>query len=237
MDVNSLTPMKIVNKILKKENTFENDLSNNPYLISNSSDFYAGTSSNSGSIVPMQDHKIFLEGSTYLVNEFVNSQGLIENELVENDLTNYKLYTNDLIYGQGDLTIYISQFDNFIRLTLYRLNGKNVIPYDGIIDNSENEFNLVYIKTDGSEIRVKQHQDEIIGMTEQLNTNDLLFRITKEQSRLILNDTNSKINLTFTKMLNDETDYETVLYSSKIDSVDNFSFNSDYSVNKILLGS
>jgi len=231
LTVDIQNPIKVVNKILKSDNSFENQLADNPYLLSNSSDFYGGTIGSTGSIIPMQDYKIFLEGATYLVNQYVAANNVVETKTIDGEMTDFKLYTNDLIFGQGDLTIYLSEFDNFVRLTLHKLSGKNVIPYDGLNSNAGTKFNIVGITPDGEEIRIEQWQDEFLG-SKQLMINELLFKVGKEQSRQLLESV-LKVNLTILKMNGDEVVNETVLYTAKIKNINNFSYKDDYSVSKI----
>jgi len=233
INIDTQNPVKIVNKILKSENTFESKLENNPYLLSNSTDYYAGTISNNG-MLPMQINKVFLEGKTYLVKEVTTPNNLIENQIIEDNINDFTLYTNSVAYGQGDCVIYLSEFDNFVKFSFYKLSNKNLIPFAGIAESKNSKYYFTFVLDDGKEVRISQNQTEVLGMTDNIDSNELLFQIDTVNARKMLSSTNRIFNITFEKSENNLKIFETVLYSGKIDRIENFTYSTDFSVNKIL---
>jgi len=235
ININEQSPVKIVNKILKSDNSFENNLSDNPYLLSNSSDFYAGTNNNSNIIVPIQYNKIFINGETYLTKEYVDTTNIIESEIIENSISDFTLYTNNVTYGQGDLVIYLNEFDNFIKFTLYRLADKTILPYNDIIETATTKFYLIFKDVNGAEIRIEQYKDDVnIGSDAKLTNNNLFFKITATESTKILKSNNNTYNITMARFTDDTKDFETTIYHGTVDSISNFSLKSDYNVQNIL---
>ena len=224
-------PVKIVNKYVKEEFQEPLGLESNPYILSNDGSFYSGTINQIS--YPIQINKLAVSGKTFLMKNVLGKTNTSEYEVLENVNDKFTVYTNSLVFGPGDCILYLGNFDNFVKFQFYNQIGKSVFPLE-TINSADHVFYLVFFKSDGSEIRITQNKEEILGFTENIESHEVLFKILAAQTKDIQSITDKKYHIVLEHYTSGVKDYETDIYTGTFDRLENFSLSKDTSLTKLL---
>ena len=116
--------------------------------------------------------------------------------------------TNDeVIFGPGKLRFVISPFDNVVKIKMYNVINSVNIPLDLNINASK--YRMVFELDGGLNVTVDNANDQAF---ENLSTGELMFKISKEDSKKILTSSGSKV-VHIASVAQDST--ETLMYSGE----------------------
>lgn len=220
-------PMKIVNKILLKDDTFNQANVLPTFLLSNNKE--TSYNYNNEQYIPINYNNIVLNSNTLFFDK-VNDITNLNSDFSVKNLTN-----SDVIYGQGDGVLYLNEFDNFIKFKIYKKENNKLETYNDISDYSNNIFYLNFEASNGTLIKIKQeNQDNILNMV--LENGEVFFKIDSISSKQILNSNINKFWLTLENNIVEDNlgnvkptkkNFETVIYTGYIDNIVNYSFTSN----------
>lgn len=226
----SYQPMRIVNKIVNNENI------NDSISLYNYNRYNALSNSVGQQLtayLTIDPKHICVNNYTLFVDSITTNKILFDGKKqYVNNITFKELANSDLIYGQGDAVIYLTEFDNFIKFRIYKHDGSSSVPevYSSIV-TPNTVFYLVCFDSSNRKIRISQYSDKS-NINANLLAGEILFKIPASDAIKILKSTNNKFYITFenkipqqiigSSTLNTKSDFEVVLYTGKVDRASNF---------------
>jgi hypothetical protein len=228
----SYQPLRIVNKIVNNDNIIESSAAYNyKRYVSN---VLSSQGQSVTTYIPIDIKNICINNYTLFVDNISTSNILFDGKKQYlNTITFKELANSDIIYGQGDAVIYLTEFDNFIKFRIYKHDGSSLTPevYTSFVSNSNIIFYLVFFDSAGNKISIEQYSDKS-NINANLSAGEILFKITATNSTKIITSTNNKFCLTFENIIplqvtgssaaNTKSDFEVVLYTGTVDSATNF---------------
>lgn len=131
----------------------------------------------------------------------INAENLIEE--IEKAVITGNLDDQNFIYGNGDGLIYISTFDNYIKLKVYNTTQKDSLEplnLNTIVRTSSTnpeKLSLVFFGSEGTKKYIYSEDGSI-------KENEVTFKIPSRDSLKISNYTNKKFNLIYTNSSGEE---------------------------------
>lgn len=230
-------PMKIVNKILLKDDMFNHSNALPNFLLSNNKE--SSYNYNNEQYIPINYNNIVINTNTL----FLDSNG---NTSLDNTFSIKNLTDSTVIYGQGDSILYLNQFDNFIKFKLYKKENNKLELYNDISDNLNNIFYITFEESNGNKIKIKQeNSDNILNMS--ISEGELFFKIDSINSNKILSNSKNKFWIILENNIVEDNlgnikptkkNFETVIYNGFVDDIVNYKFSSNIDTNtknKVLL--
>lgn len=123
--------------------------------------------------------------------------------------------TDEVIYGQGRLTIPIDPTDNLIKFTVYQTNLLDNTKQDRYDLNSNSEFKLVFGKT--TDFVFATVTDQLLNNPSQ---GEICFRIPKESAKALLETEDTQFYIAIVSKVDGT---ETLLYTGKWTASNNYS--------------
>ena len=195
----NFTPLRIVNKIIKQTNN--TTLLNNAYSIlssnitSSNANTIGGSSNSTQTIfIPANMLNLSVSNTTLLVG----SDGSVTSTS-STGTTNFKLsniVSSTVYYGQGDAIVYLSNFDNYIKIAIWNYDSVSgsMQPYTDIFNGSssgtgnaqiQNNIYFVYQNSSGNLIRIPNLSSaavQALTNTGTVESNVLFFQIPSANS-------------------------------------------------------
>ena len=237
----SYQPMRIVNKIVNNDNVseFSNLYSKKNYinnvLTSQGSSILQYAVINTKNIC-VNNYTLFVDNITTTTNIlFDGTKQYVDNIKFK------QIVDSDIIYGQGDAIIYLTEFDNFIKFKIYKVDGiSNIaIPYSDIVNSPNTIFYLIFFDSTGKKIRITQYSDK--ANIADLQSGEILFKIPALNAVDIIKSIDKRFYITFenripqqvtgSSSLNVKSDFEVVLYQGKADVASNYKIDNNNDFN------
>lgn len=236
----SLQPMKIVNKIVNNEMTQQNTNYNYKKYSAISPDVKETITS----YIPINPINICINNYTLFVDDIKTTNILYDGKKQYiNNITFKELANSEVIYGQGDAVIYLTEFDNFIKFKIYKHDGANTVPdvYSSLVNSPNTVFYLVFFNSAGRKIRIEQFSDKSDIILNNLSTGEVLFKINTIDATEIIKSSDNRFYLTFenrtplqvgnSTAVNIRSDFEVVLFNGKVDMASNFKIDNNNEFN------
>lgn len=231
----SFQPMRVVNKIINNDSSVESASFYNYKKYVDS--VLSSQGQNVVNYIPFDNKSICINNSTLFVDS-INSNIFSDGKTFTNNVTFKEIANSNLIFGQGDAVIYLTEFDNFIKFRIFKHDGTDIVPQlqTSLVGSTTTVFYLVFFNSNGSKIRIEQYSDKS-SVNTNLNAGEILFKIKASDSVDILKSADKRFYITFenkipsqvqgTTVANIKSDFEVVLYNGKVDSMANYKIDSN----------
>ncbi len=230
------TPIKIVNKILRADQLGEYANSNVYGLMLPNSTENGSISTIQNSGIPIMSNQISVNSNTLFVDSVSNKVITVGTSTTNSTTFNLKDFLkSSIIFGQGEATIYLNEFDNFVRFEIYKYDpsvNPSPVLYTNISSGTNINFILSFTGPNGEQIQVSEYS-EYDTLNIEKKPGQLLFKVDAQTARSILSSTNKNFNIVIQsiKTVTDvsgsnnttqKKDYEVVLYSGLFDHMNNY---------------
>lgn len=232
-----IQPVKIVNKILKPDNL---SIENSFYNVLNNNALNTGESRLAA--VPIDLTDICINSNTLYVDNITNKVIIDGNKKTTNSISNLKdIINSDIIYGQGEGTIYLNEFDNFIKFNIYKYDDtkdQSPVLYKDLDSSANSYYYLTFILDNDEFIKIPEYVD-YDKLSIEKGAAQLLFKIDTTDAVKILKSSNRTFtinleNLDIIKNMdgssNINKNYEVVLYTGRFDNLRNYTKNGDLKI-------
>lgn len=181
----SVSNIKIVNKRVISESVDIANL-NLSYLSKLVNHINTDVSNTGTSLIPINVNDVLVSASTFYPGASFSNDIQSPNRAEEISQINADaLAKSDVIWGRGDLTIYISEFDNFYKFNFYRKNS-NGIPtiLNTIKEDKDTRYSLVFKNSNGE--TEKSRATTTLSDNRNVPAGELYFSVSADQAKKIL---------------------------------------------------
>lgn len=243
-------PLKIVNKVINKDNILGSKDIIYQGLSDNSKEMAKDSLENNIKYLPIFSNDIFISSKTLFTNTSETNNDISIEINKNNEVTQVKkgvftledLTKNNIVYGQGDLVIYLSKFDNFIKFKVFKKSDDGKLEsYDDLRTTDNTNFYIVFEAENDEKVRILE-SSSFSNIDINREEGELLFRIDSDKMDRILKTNSNNFYITVennisskvygTEAWNTKRDYEVVVYSGKFDNITNYKDSENIDYNK-----